>query len=152
MKLPAVTQTLEVSYLIYPDLNPNLPWSHLNCQTAGSRRKVLRRQEKNFCERAPKSLIFSPTCVPGFEYAPWFTFLKKTIVNLPIRSTGNSKRISNNSLSPWGAQNKDIGDANRQCLIQTLRQGGEGGHPDVEVRGGGGLQNFFFGLSGLSLI
>ena len=34
--------------------------------------------------------------------------LKKAIVNLPIRLKGNSKRTSGNSLSPLGAQNKDI--------------------------------------------
>ena len=34
--------------------------------------------------------------------------VKKAIVNLPIRLKGNSKRIAGNSLSPLGAQNKDI--------------------------------------------
>ena len=78
---------------------------------------------------------------------------KKTIVNLPIRSKGNSKRISNNSLSACGAQNKDIGDANRQCRIQTLRWGGVGvGHPDAEIREDPVSKIFFFGPSGLSLI
>ena len=84
---------------------------------------------------------------------------KKTIVNLPIRSKGNSKRISNNSLSACGAQNKDIGDANRQCRIQTLRWGGGGGgggvgvgHPDAEIREDPVSKIFFFGPSGLSLI
>ena len=26
---------------------------------------------KSVCETAPKSLLWIPTCVPGFEYAPW---------------------------------------------------------------------------------
>ena len=28
---------------------------------------------KSVCEPAPKSLLWVPSCVSGFEYAPWFT-------------------------------------------------------------------------------
>ena len=35
--------------------------------------------------------------------------VRKSIVDLPIRLKGNSKRISGNSLSPLGDQNKDLG-------------------------------------------
>ena len=31
-------------------------------------------------------------------------------------------------------------------------RGGGGGHPDPEIRGGAGLQKFFFGPSGLTLV
>ena len=37
--------------------------------------------------------------------------LKKAIVHLPISLKGNSKRISGNSLSSLGAQNKNLGSA-----------------------------------------
>ena len=37
--------------------------------------------------------------------------LKKAVVDLPISLTTNLKRISGNSLTPLGAQNKDIGTA-----------------------------------------
>ena len=42
--------------------------------------------------------------------------VKKTIVDLPIRIKGNSKRSSGNSLSPLGAQNKDISAASQTFL------------------------------------
>ena len=45
--------------------------------------------------------------------------VKKTIVNLPIRLRGNSKRISGNSLSPSATQNKDI-----SAVLQTLLKTG----------------------------
>ena len=45
--------------------------------------------------------------------------LKKAIVNLPIRMKGNWKRTSGNSLSPLGAQNKDIGAASQMLLIEV---------------------------------
>ena len=49
--------------------------------------------------------------------------LKKAIVDLPIRLKGNSKRTSGNSLSPLGAQNKDIGAASQTILTWVrLRQ------------------------------
>ena len=41
--------------------------------------------------------------------------VNKAIVNLPIRLKGNSKRISGNSLSIFGAGNKDMG-----TTLQTL--------------------------------
>ena len=148
MKLPAVTQTPEVSYLIYPDLNPNLPWSHLNCQTAGSRRKVLRRQEKNFCETAPKSLIFSPTCVPGFEYAPWFTFfLKKT---LSICQSGRREIRSAFPIIRWVRE----GPRTRISAMLTGSAGSRPWHkggrsPRRWDKGGPGLQNFLSALRAL---
>ena len=42
--------------------------------------------------------------------------VEKAIVHLPIRLKGNSKRISGNSLSPLGAQNKDMGAASPMLL------------------------------------
>ena len=47
---------------------------------------------------------------PCFESPPDWP-LKKAIVDLPIRMKRNEKRISSNSLSPLGAQNKDLGAA-----------------------------------------
>ena len=44
--------------------------------------------------------------------------VKKTIVDLPIRMKGNSKRISGNTLSPLGAQNRDIGAASQMFTIR----------------------------------
>ena len=43
--------------------------------------------------------------------------VKKATVNWPIRSKQNSKRISGNSLSLLGAQNKDICAASQALLI-----------------------------------
>ena len=40
--------------------------------------------------------------------------VKNAIVDLPIRMKGNSKRISGNSLSPLGAQNKDLAASSRR--------------------------------------
>ena len=42
--------------------------------------------------------------------------VKKTIVDLPIRMKGNSKRISGNTLSPLGAQNRDMGAASQMFM------------------------------------
>lgn len=39
--------------------------------------------------------------------------VKTAIVILPIRMKGFSKRTSDNSLSPFGAQNEDIGAASQ---------------------------------------
>ena len=47
--------------------------------------------------------------------------LKKAIVHLPISLKGNSKRISDNSLSPLGAQNKDLGSASPPIRDVTNR-------------------------------
>ena len=45
--------------------------------------------------------------------------VKKAIVNLPIRLKGNLTHISGNSLSPMGAQNKDIGTASQTFLTRV---------------------------------
>ena len=39
--------------------------------------------------------------------------VKKAIVDLPIRMKGSSKRTSGNTLSPLGAQNRDMGAASQ---------------------------------------
>jgi len=44
--------------------------------------------------------------------------LKKAIVDLPIRMKRNSKFTPGNSLSPAGAQNKDIGAASQTLLTE----------------------------------
>ena len=46
--------------------------------------------------------------------------VKKATIDLPIRLKGNSKRISSNSLTPLGAQNKDISTAS-QSLLTSVR-------------------------------
>ena len=45
--------------------------------------------------------------------------LKKASVGLPIRMKGDMVRTSGNSLSPLGAQNKDIGAAS-QTLLEMI--------------------------------
>ena len=45
--------------------------------------------------------------------------LEKAIVSFPISMKGNSKRISSNSLSPLGAQNKEIGAALQTLLTEV---------------------------------
>ena len=40
----------------------------LSCVTDGTDHELL---VKSICKKAPKSLLSAPTCVPGFEYAPW---------------------------------------------------------------------------------
>ena len=47
----------------------------------------------------------------------------KSIIDLPIRLKGNSKRISGNSLSPLGAQNKDLGATSQTGVkLRLLRR------------------------------
>ena len=49
-----------------------------------------------------------------------------TIVDLPIKVKGNSKHSSGNSLSPLGAQNKDISATSQMLLTKVklpLQQG-----------------------------
>ena len=57
--------------------------------------------------------------MPRFEYVPCCP-IKNIIVDLPIKTKGNSKCTSGNSLSLLGTQNKDISAAS-----QTLLTGGE---------------------------
>ena len=49
--------------------------------------------------------------------------VKKAIVDLPIRLKANPKRTSGNSLSPLGAQNKDLGAAASQTLLDVASRG-----------------------------
>lgn len=49
--------------------------------------------------------------------------VKKDVVNLPISSKANRKRTSGNSLSPFGAQNKDLGAAASQTLLDVASRG-----------------------------
>ena len=42
--------------------------------------------------------------------------VENTIVDLPIKTKENSKRTPGNSLSPLGAQNKNIGAASQTSL------------------------------------
>ena len=49
--------------------------------------------------------------------------LKKAIVDLPIKMKGNSKRTSGNSLSPLGAQNKELGTASQTLLTEVKLRG-----------------------------
>ena len=45
--------------------------------------------------------------------------VEKAIVDLPVRLKENSKRVSGNSSSPLGAQNKDYG-ASSETLLTRL--------------------------------
>ena len=45
--------------------------------------------------------------------------VEKAIVDLPIRLKENSKRVSGNSSSPLGAQNKDYGAASETSLTKV---------------------------------
>ena len=45
--------------------------------------------------------------------------VKKSVVNLPIRLKGNSKHISGSSLSPSGAQMKDVVTAVEKILVNN---------------------------------
>ena len=45
--------------------------------------------------------------------------VENTIVDLPIKTKENSKGTSGNSLSPLGAQNKDLGAASQTVLIRV---------------------------------
>ena len=53
------------------------------------------------CETAPKSLVWAPTCVPKFEYAPWLACSKSHV--------WFSKQVAESV----GAQNKSIGAASQ---------------------------------------
>ena len=72
---------------------------------------------KPVCKTAPKSFFGPP---PAYQHLStchnWPP--KKAIHDfLPIRIKGNSKRISGNSFSPFGPQNKHIGAASKKLLI-----------------------------------
>ena len=122
MKVPAVTQTLEVSYLIYSDFETKFTFLAPKLSNSWQQKKGFAKARKIFLRNSAEILDLLPNlCTRIWVGATIHHFKKKTIVNLPIRLKRKSKRISSNSLSPWGAQNKDIGDANRQCRIQTLR-------------------------------
>ena len=45
--------------------------------------------------------------------------VKKAIVDLPIRLKRNSKRISDNKLSPLSAKDKDIGATSQNLLTEV---------------------------------
>ena len=45
--------------------------------------------------------------------------VKQAIVDLPIKMKGNSNRSSGNSLSPSGAQNKDVNAASQTLLTDV---------------------------------
>ena len=45
---------------------------------------------------------------------------EKANVNLPIKTKGNLKPTSGNSLSPLGGQNKDIGAASQTLLTEIM--------------------------------
>ena len=48
---------------------------------------------KSVCETAPKSLSWSPTCVPGFEYVPWIhDWLVKTGLEKSCRFANQYER------------------------------------------------------------
>lgn len=49
--------------------------------------------------------------------------VKKLIVDLPIRLKGDLNRASGNSLSPLGAQSKDLGAAASQTLLDVASRG-----------------------------
>ena len=55
------------------------------------------------CETAPKSLVWAPTCVPKFEYAPWLT-CSKSHVWFSKQVARNSKRTSHNLWVCWGPE------------------------------------------------
>ena len=71
-------------------------------------------------EIAPKSLFWAPTWVSGFASTLHDLPVKKGIVDLSIRMKGNSKTNFRNSLSPLGAQNKDLGAALQTSLTLYL--------------------------------
>ena len=55
------------------------------------------------CETAPKSLVWAPTCVPKFEYAPWLA-CSKSHVWFSKQVARNSKRTSHNLWVCWGPE------------------------------------------------
>ena len=55
------------------------------------------------CETAPKSLVWAPTCVPKFEYAPWLA-CSKSHVWFSRQVARNSKRTSHNLWVCWGPE------------------------------------------------
>ena len=55
------------------------------------------------CETAPKSLVWAPTCVPKFEYAPWLA-CSKSHVWFSMQVARNSKRTSHNLWVCWGPE------------------------------------------------
>ena len=74
------------------------------------------------CETAPKSMFWAPpVCLDLSRRHDWP--VKKAVVDLPIRLKGDLKRTSGNSLSPFGAQNKDLGAAASQTLLDVASRG-----------------------------
>ena len=67
---------------------------------------------------APKSMFWAPPVCPDLSRRHDWP-VKKAVVDLPIRLKGDLKRTSGNSLSPFGAQNKDLGAAASQTLLDV---------------------------------
>ena len=66
-------------------------------------------------------LVLGPHLCTGIQVCAMIGLLKTiAIVDLPIKVKGNSKCSSGNSLSPLGAQNKDI-SATSQMLLTKIK-------------------------------
>ena len=118
-------------------LNPNLPWSHLNCQTAGSRRKVLQRQEKNFAKQHRNPWSSPPPVYQDLIRRHDSPFLKK-----PSSICQSGWRENRNAFPVIRWVRK--GPRTRISAMLT----GSAGSRRWD-KGGPGLQNFFSALRAL---
>ena len=78
---------------------------------------VIKLLVKSFCETAPKLLFWALACVPVFD-TRYVWLVVKAFFDLPISLIRNSKRVSVNSLSSLGAQNKYFGATLRTLLTK----------------------------------
>ena len=74
---------------------------------------------KSVSETAPKSSLWGSLCVPGFEYVSWLACKKNCHCQFANQFEEKAKHISSNLLSPFGAQNKDIGAALLKILTRV---------------------------------
>ena len=75
------------------------------------------------CERALKSFYLAPHDVPGIKYkiCAMIGLLKKTLFDWLIRLEGNWNAIPlSSTLSPLGAQNKDLSTASQALLARVI--------------------------------
>ena len=75
------------------------------CATDGTKRLVIHLAH---LQNSAKILVLGPHLCCRIWICIVIGLLKKAIVDLPIRLKGNLKRISGNSFSPLGIQDKDI--------------------------------------------
>ena len=74
---------------------------------------------KSVCKTVPKSLFRAPTGIHDKDLSACHDWpVKEAMVNLPIKTNGNLKHTTG-SLSPLGAESRDIHTASQMLLTEV---------------------------------